>query len=124
MGLILPEYLARRREAEERAKDPGPWRVVRSSGDSLAAFEIALNIRQMKWCKTPDEAWAYIQTKIEEEEKREYYLFDRDDTMVVLKYRPLISPVLTMLNVNKLYVFYAVFSLRQSNAMTFRHPWE
>lgn len=124
MGLILPEYLRQRREAEERAKDPGPWRVVRSCGDSLAAFEIAQNVRQMKWCKTPDEAWDFIQIKIEEEEKRDYYLYDKDDTMVVLKYRPLVSPVLTVFTVNKLYVFYAVFSLRQSNAMTFRHPWE
>lgn len=123
MGLILPEYLRRRREAEERAKDPGPWRVVRSTGDSLAAFEIALNVRPMKWCKTTDEAWEYIDKECTKEAYKDYKVFDKDDSMVVLEYTPVVTPVLTAFPPPR-YVFYAVFSLRQSNAMKFVKPWE
>ena len=123
MGLILPEYLRRRREAEERAKDPGPWRVVRSSADSLAAFEVALNVRQMKWCRTADEAWEYIEKECHNAAYKDYHLFDKDDSMVVLEYKPVITPVIVA-NPPKRFIFYAVFSLRQSNAMKFVHPWE
>ena len=122
MGLILPAYLQRRRQIEEDSRHAGPWRVVMSYGDSLAAFEIKDNVKQLKWCTSAEDAWDFINKKVHEDCFKDYNLYFRDDTMVVLEYKGFSSGLVII--GKKRFKFYAVFSLRQSNAMHFVHPDE